>query len=186
MEFRLKGNEKLIEGFSKFVTKNKNSELIIVDRGVDSENVHNLVKKYDIQNFVKFVKGPLNSKELLEYYNSSDVIADQFELGALGSIGWETFSCKKPLLAYVNEAQYEKVYGESPPVANASNAMEVKNMLEKLTEKKFSKALGEKGYNWIIKYHSPQIFTKKIIKIYEGILDDKSIEVLQKELSSIT
>ena len=186
LEFRLKGNEKLIEGFSKFVTENKNSELIIVDRGADSENVHNLVKKYNIQNFVKFVKGPLNSKELLAYYNSSDVIADQFELGALGSIGWEAFSCKKPLLAYVNQVQYENVYGESPPVANASNAIEVKNMLEILKEKKFSKTLGEKGYEWIIKYHSPQIFTKKIIKIYELILDRKSIDVIRKELSEIT
>lgn len=186
LEFRLKGNEKLIEGFSQFVTKNKNAELIIVDRGIDSKNVHNLVKKYKIQNFVKFIKGPLNSEELLKYYNSSDVIADQFELGALGSIGWEAFSCKKPLLAYVNQTQYENVYGESPPIANASNAFEVKNMLEKLTEKEFCKTLGENGYNWIIKHHSPQIFTKKIIKIYEFILDGKSIEVLRKELSSMT
>ncbi len=183
LEWRLKGNDILINGFAKFVKDYPNSILIIVDRGIDSKKSHDLVSKLDIEKNVKFVPGPLNSTELLRYYNSADVVADQFVLGALGSIGWETFSCAKPLLAYVNEEQYSQVYGESPPITNASTSSMVNQQLHKLLDNKFRKELGSKSHSWILKHHSPIIFSKKITKLYQGILNNESIDQIRQSLS---
>ena len=183
LEWRLKGNDILFNGYAKFVKDYPNSILIIVDRGIDSKKSHDLILKLGIEKNVKFIPGPLNSTELLRYYNSADVIADQFVLGALGSIGWETFSCSKPLLAYVNEEQYSKVYGESPPISNASTSSMVSQQLHKLLDNKFRKELGNKSYSWIIKHHSPIIFSKKITKLYKGILNNESIDQIRESLS---
>ncbi|CDI06469.1 glycosyltransferase [Candidatus Nitrosotenuis uzonensis] len=166
LEFRLKGNDKLIKGYAEFVKNYPESNLIIVDRGIDSHKIHEMVKNLSIEDKVEFIDGPLNASQLLKYYNQSDVIADQFVLGALGSIGWETFSCKKPLLAFANEKQYRDVYGESPPVVNAFSSKDICISLTKLTNNEFRKEIGNKGYEWLTKYHSPVLFTEKIMKIY--------------------
>ncbi len=183
LEWRLKGNDILIKGFAKFVKDYPNSILIVVDRGIDSKKSHDLISKLDIEKNVKFVPGPLNSTDLIRYYNSADVVADQFVLGALGSIGWETFSCAKPLLAYVNEEQYSKVYGESPPMANASTSSMVTQQLHKLLDKKYRKELGSNSRSWIIKHHSSIIFSKKMARLYEGVLNNESIDQIRQSLS---
>jgi len=185
LEWRLKGNDILIKGYSQFVKQNPNSIMIIVDRGIDSQKSHDLVNKLKIENKVEFVKGPLTSSELLKYYNLSDVIADQFVLGALGSIGWEVFSCNKPLLAFVNEEQYQAVYGQSPPIANATNQETVFRQLENLQDNNFRKKIGKLGHDWLIKHHSPQIFSKKLTTLYELILNKEGIEQIRESLSKL-
>ena len=148
---------------SEFVNENPNSILIVVDRGIDSQKTHDLVKTLGMENKVLFVEGPLNSTELLHYYNLADVIADQFVLGALGSIGWETFSCAKPLLAFINEEQYRLLYGQAPPMFNALGHDNVKKQLEILMDEDTRKKIGNQAREWITKYHSTELFLKKII-----------------------
>jgi len=183
LEWRLKGNDILIKAFADFVKDHSDALLIIVDRGIDSKKTHDLVNKLSIKENVKFIPGPLNSLDLLKYYNLSDVIADQFVLGALGSIGWETFSCAKPLVAYINEKQYSDVYGEPPPLANASMPNLITKQLEILLDEKHRNHIGNKARQWVTKYHSPEIFSKKIKKLYELILNNEPIEKIQKDLS---
>lgn len=183
LDWRLKGNNIFINGFANFVKEKSNSILIIVDRGIDSKKTHDLITKLGIEKNVKFVPGPLNSTDLIRYYNSVDVVVDQFAVGALGSIGWETFSCAKPLLAYINKKQYIQVYGESPPMANASTPSMVTQQLHKLLDENFRKELGSKSRSWITKYHSPITFSKKITKLYQGVLNNEPIDQIRQSLS---
>ncbi|WP_166286177.1 glycosyltransferase, partial [Candidatus Nitrosotalea sp. FS] len=159
---------------------------VIVDRGVDSKQTHELVKSLGVENKIQFIKGPLNSTELLHYYNLSDVIADQFVLGSLGSVGWESFSCAKPLLAFVNEEQYGMLYGQSPPIANASNPSQVAKQLETLKDDKTRNTIGKQSREWIIKYHSPELFVKKIKVIYDSILQNQQSREIRNNLTKIT
>jgi len=186
LEWRLKGNDIFLKGFADFVKNNPDSLLIIIDRGIDSEKTHKLVDSLEILDKVKYVKGPLNSTDLLHYYNLTDVVADQFVLGALGSIGWETFSCSKPLLAFVHEEQYKTVYGESPPIVNASTSLEVSKGLEYLKDKKIRNDIGKEARKWIQKYHSAEIFSKKLITIYDSILQNIGVDEIKEKLSKIT
>lgn len=186
LEWRLKGNDILIKGFAKFVEDNQNSVLIIVDRGIDSQKTHQLVNSLDIESKIHFIKGPLEAERLLHYYNLADVVADQFILGALGSIGWEVFSCAKPLLAFVNEEQYTNLYGEPPPIFNASSSEDICNQLEILKDEKIKKEIGKKAHTWITKYHSPIVFSTKIQKIYESVLNGEKIDKIRTNISKIT
>lgn len=186
LEWRLKGNNVLVKGFAEFVKTNPNSILIIVDRGIDSQKTHDLVKSLGIENKSLFIKGPLNSTDLLHYYNLSDVIADQFTLGSLGSVGWESFSCAKPLLAFVNEQQYRMLYRQAPPIANASDPSDITKQLEILKDGKTRSDIGNQGRDWITKYHSPELFVKKIKIIYNSVLQNKKAEEIRSSLEKIT
>jgi glycosyltransferase involved in cell wall biosynthesis len=185
LEWRLKGNDVLVKGFAEFVKNHPDSILIIVDRGIDSQKTHDLVESLGIKNKTHFVEGPLTSTVLLYYYNLSDVIADQFTLGSLGSIGWEAFSCAKPLLAFVNEQQYCMLYGQAPPMANASNPSEVSMQLEILTDHKVRNNIGNQGREWIMKHHSPELFIKKLKTIYDSVLQNKKTEEIRNSLKKI-
>ncbi len=186
LEWRLKGNDILIRGFAQYVKDNPDSTLIIVDRGIDSQRTRQLINSLEIEEKVQFIKGPLNATQLLHYYNIADVVADQFILGSLGSISWEVFSCEKPLLASINETQYKKLYGEPPPVVNASSSQKISENLNYLTDKKTRSEIGRKSRNWIIKYHDPHLFSQKIQIIYNTIINGDDLTEVEDRLRKTT
>lgn len=185
LEWRLKGNDIFLRGFADFVKENPSSVLVIVDRGIDSEKTHELINHLDIKDKVVFIPGPLNSSELLCYYNICDVVADQFKLGSIGSIGLETFCCGKPLISFINEELHKYVYEEMPPICNARDSSEVKQQLEYLKHNEIRSRIGKQGYNWVIKYHSPKIFSQKINCIYKSVLAEEKIEEIREKILKI-
>lgn len=174
--WRHKGNDRFIRAFSKFSNTNPDAFLIIVDRGIDAKKTHSLVQNLGITNKVKFIPGPLNSSELLFYYNLADVVVDQFVVGSVGSIAWEVFSCEKPLIAYINAEYYEKLYGESPPLINAKTIEEIHESLHHLKNGKTRKELGVAARKWVTKYHSAEVFNKKLLSIYDHIISGTALD----------
>jgi len=85
--------------------------------------------------------------------------------------------------SYINEKQYRDVYGTSPPLANASTPTLIKKQLEMLLDNKIRNQLGNKARQWITKYHSPEIFSQKIKKLYKSILNNEPLEKIRKDLS---
>lgn len=184
LDWRLKGNDILIKGFAKFVKNYSNSILLIVDRGIDSEKTKNLVNSLKINDYVQYIKGPLSYSDLLNYYNKVDVVADQFFLDGIGSIGAETFSCEKPLLTYCTEETYGDLYPEPPPAVNAHTPEEILKQLELLQNKEFRNKVGKKGREWITKYRSPELISKKIIQVYEMVLKGEKIEKIREAVTN--
>jgi len=185
LDWRLKGNNIFIEGFAKFVTKNHYAKLIIIDRGIDSKRTHDLVNSLKIDNNVEFIPGPLNHQQLLQYYQSSDVIADQFIVPCIGAIGLETLSCGKSLITHCPNNAYKDNYTNEPPLLNASTSNEVFVALEKLEKSQFREDLGLQARLWIKKYHSTELYIKKLLVIYESILKRDNINELRLRLKFI-
>ena len=186
LDWNLKRNDVFLKGFSEFTKINSNSVLIIVDRGVDAEKTHQLVKSLSMQDKAIFIKGPLNSTEMLRYYNLSDVVVDQFGVGSIGAIGLETFCCAKPLITFIHEKLHESVYREVPPVCNAQNSYEITKQLEYLIDNNNRSKIGKQGYEWVIKHHSPNVFSRKIRSIYESVLNEEKIEQIHEKISQIS
>lgn len=184
--WRLKRNDILIEGFSKFVKNNKDCLLVIIDRGEDSQKTHQLVKKLELENHVKFIKGPLNSSQILEYYNSVDVVVDSFKFPAMSGITNESLCCEKPVIAYYPSSKFEGAYPEHPPIRNASTPNEICEQLEFLKDTKKRNEIGKKGREWISKYNNPELYTVKLRTIYEAVLADHNIDEIKEKLNKIT
>lgn len=182
LDWRLKGNNILIEGFSEFLKIQPQSKLLIIDRGIDAEKTHSLVSKLKIEKNIEFIPGPLNSSQLLEYYNKCDIVADQFVLDGVGGIGAEAFSCEKPLLTFCTETTYGDLYQEPPPAVNASSSVEIQKQLELLLDENFRKIMGKKGRYWITKYHSSDVLSKRLQIVYEMVLEGKKIDEIREKI----
>lgn len=181
----LKGNAILVEGFTEFVKNNRDSILIMIDRGPDSGKIHELVEKLGISKSVHFLKGPLDSVTLRNYYNTSDIVADQFIVPEIGGIGREAFCCQKPLLTRYEGEEYKKFYGEVPPAMNASNKDEIREKLEYLKDPNIREELGKRGRDWACKHYSPDGYSKRLIAIYEGVLNGQKIDKIQENITKI-
>lgn len=186
LEWRLKKNNILIEGFAKFVKKYPSSILIIVDRGIDSDKTHELVKNLNIIDKVSFIKGPLTAIELKNYYNQVDVVADSFLFPALSGITNESLCCGKPVITYYPEEEFQGVYPEQPPILNASNPTEIFQQLEILNDETKRREFSKKSYEWVSKYNDPKFYCKKLQIIYESIINGENIEKIRENLSQIT
>ncbi len=183
--WNVKGNDKLIYGFKKFIEKYPKSHLIIVDHNIDSEKTKMLVQDLDLEKFISYVKGPLNVNELKKYYNSADVVADQFLATDLGGIGREVLSMKKPLLTSCWITKYNEVFGSAPPIANASTPEEIAVQLELLTDSTFRQKIANDGYDWVHKNFNPDIISKKIQLLHQKILDGQKISHIRENLTKL-
>lgn len=178
----IKGNDKLLRGFKKFIVKFPKSRLIIVDHNIDAEKTKSLVKDLHLEKVVSYVKGPLNVNNLKKYYNNSDVVADQFLATDLGGIGREVLSMKKPLLTSCWTEKYNEAFGSSPPIVNASTPEEIATQLELLTDQNFRQKIAQEGYNWMHKNFNPDIVSKKLQFLYEKILENQKISIIRENL----
>ena len=184
--WRLKNNQFLIEAFSKFIQEYKDGLLVMIDRGHDIEKTKQLISKLDLENYVKFVKGPLNSSQMLEMYNSSDVIVDAFKFPAMSGITNESLCCEKPVITYYPKEEFEGAYPEHPPVLNASTSEEIYENLLKLHDKKRRQEIGKKGREWIKRYNDPESYPKKLKLIYESVIAGEKIEQIRDKLQKTT
>ncbi|MFM7796460.1 MAG: glycosyltransferase family 4 protein, partial [Candidatus Nitrosotenuis sp.] len=134
LEFRIKKNQNLLLGFEKYIKKYPDSRLIIVDRGVDSDNTHELVNRLKIQNNVEFIPGPLDKAKMVEFYTNSDIVADQFGIGSMGTVALESMLYGKPLIMYIDIESHRKLYGSVPPLVSARTPDEIYRGLVYLSE----------------------------------------------------
>ena len=179
-----KGNDIIVKGFAKFVKKNPDSILIIIDKNrIDSQRTKILVEDLGISEKVQFVNGPLNRLELEEYYNKSDVVIDQVKNGSMGAIALETMLCEKPLIVYIKEDEFKKVFPRLPPVFNVKSDDDISNQLEKLLDSELRRIRGKEGRQWVIENHSGEVISKKLQLIYELVLDGKDISKIREAIS---
>jgi glycosyltransferase involved in cell wall biosynthesis len=164
-----KGNDKMIRAFGEFVKKYPNAKLIMVAWSVDEIKSKNLVKELKLENNVIWIK-PVPKNELIEYYNASDIVLDQFTLGSWGTSTPEAMSCGKPVLMFYKKEYILRAFGEEPPILNSFTEDEIlKNMLLLASDKKNREKFGSEGRKWIIKTHSPRIVAEKHLEVLNSI-----------------
>jgi glycosyltransferase involved in cell wall biosynthesis len=183
--WNVKGNDILIKGFKKFIQYYPQSNLILIKHGQDSKKSETLIKKLNLEKNITFLEGTLNHNELKKMYNSSDIIADQFLIGELGGIGREALCMKKPLLTCCWMDKYIELFSDKPPVAHASTPEQVNEQLLLLSNKKYRDRISQDGYSWICKHYNPDTISKKIIFLYEEILNNTHIETIKEKIMNI-
>ncbi len=183
LDWKTKGNDKIVKGFSKFIKNYPNSLLRIIDRGIDSQRTHDLVSKLDLNDKTQFIKGPLDTLEIIKNYRESDVIADQFSIGEFGSIGRETLCIGKPLLGSYHIDKYEKIFGKMPPLINAQTPEEISEKLQFLTDNRFKSKIGQEGRDWAIRYHSSNSIVKKLKIIYDSVLNSEKPSSIRQKIA---
>ena len=155
----------------------------MINRGSDFQKSKMILEKENILDKVTIIPKAVPQYNLIEYYNKSDVVVDQFLVDSTGLIGQEAMAYEKPLIQLVNEELYQKFYSEIPPILNASNEKQIYDKLVLLKENaSLAKNIGIKSREWLLKYHNTEKIIKKYIYLYQAIADNVSFKTLKNEI----
>ncbi len=159
-----KGNETLLKGLRFFIDKYKIEDICIIvpERiySTDAELFKKEAKDLNLENHVVWIKGQtnegFNKQEMVALYSCSDLVADEFGVGAFGSIVVEAAACSRPVMCYVKEEIMKQLYPWHPIISvntPESIADEIANLY---FNEEYKKELGERSRKWAEEFHSPE------------------------------
>jgi glycosyltransferase involved in cell wall biosynthesis len=168
-----KGQDKLIRAFSSFIGADgpKESLLVLVEWGEDIAKSKELIAKLNLGDYVRWI--PIMSKPMLvEWINKATVVADQFNLGSSGTAGFEAMACGKPVLIYLSQSHFSRVYDEFPPVLNVRTEEEIIRSLEMCRSKKARDEVGRESREWVAKYHDSRSVARTHLELYKRFFSE--------------
>jgi len=172
----VKGNDRLIRAFGKFINNGYKAKLDMVDWGTpeDTEQSRNMIKRLGIEENVQWLN-PASKPRLIQLYNQSDAVFDQFGRsdqsgGSYGTTAPEAMACGKPVVMYLEQYWNRKCYGEIAPVLNARTPDEIFEAMVALTDPDFRRRLGDKGRRYVIQHHSSETIARQYVRLYEETL----------------
>ena len=125
----------------------------------------NILEKEGIEIDLVILEGKPHS-EVIVLIKKSDIIADQFIIGAYGRFAIEAMAYGKPVLCYLRENLFDKnpIWRECP-IVNA-NPDDLKEKLKELIINKNKRIeIGKKSRYYVEKYHSVEYVVGKLESI---------------------
>lgn len=192
----LKGNDKFIKAYARFVKDKKpNALLVAIEKGNDLDESKKLISELGIESRVEWVKEM--NKDGIRAFNSLQnvIVVDQFwhnqwykkypsdhtkpRMG-FGSGSIEALSAGRSLItAFFDEDFYD---GNHPPILSAFTEEEIYNRLVESIEMgaEGRKLLGQKGYEFVKKYHDWENAVELHIECLKEILKERKSSALGK------
>lgn len=167
MVFDVKGNDRMLRAFVKYIQSGKKANLTLVDWGYseDAEEAHRIVDP--VKDWVRWVQ-PMSKPRLIAEYQKCDAVLDQFTLGASGTTGFEAMSCGAPLMIYFAPSAAEH-FGEAPPCVNASTEEEILAGFEALESDTLRRHLGEAGRDFVKRHLSYPVVGTCLKELYDEV-----------------
>jgi hypothetical protein len=142
---------------------------ILIEWGHKVEQSKTLVNTLGIADRIAWVP-PQNAAGMAAYIKASDVLADQFFLGAWGSTMPRALYFGTPAMLYVNESVHRWCFPEMPPVVNTGTSEEVYDGLCRLLDENYRRDLTARGRAWYDTYHSNGVIAEGFIGAMRDVL----------------
>ena len=125
-----------------------------------------LKKEYSVK---LIVANNIPHGEMLTYYNSVDVVLDEFKYHILCYVSLEGMACEKPV---INSFNFWEYYETPPPVLSAHSPRQIYLYLTMLLEDpELRMKLGKLGRGFVKKVYDANIVAKKIFNIYREVTE---------------
>ena len=147
-----KGNDRFIRSFAKAVANGLNADCVILERGPDVLAAKRLIGELDVEKYFKWKKHLTHEQLSLEISNA-DVVVDQFDVGGLGGIAFQSMSLAKPVMIYLQEKSQRVLYADIPPVLNCFTGDDIYKVIMKCQNKEALSGLGRRAEEWIKSNH---------------------------------
>jgi glycosyltransferase involved in cell wall biosynthesis len=164
-----KGNDIFLSGFARFAKEcEPRAKVILVRWGTRVEQTLSLIEKLGIAANVHWIS-PQPHRAMVRLICGSDLVADQFVLGAFGNIMPMALFCGRPAMLFLDGKLHDWCFEEMPPVVNAASPLEVFNGLNELhASASFAHDLVNRGSRWYSAYHSNERIGKILETAYAG------------------
>ena len=129
-----------------------------------------MLSKMQIADRVHWID-PVPGPALARYMAATEVVADQFYLGAFGAITPRALCLGTPPLLHLDEAGHRWAFPETPPVMNASMPEEIAAVLTRgYDDRAWLRDLGRRGRDWYARCHSNDVVRRALLDTYADVL----------------
>jgi len=149
-----KANDQFLRAFGELRRQGYRVGLVCCSWGQNVSQTRKLLDDYGCTPYVKWVS-PLAIIAFERMCLASDVVVDQFKLGAFGGILFKAMAVGAPILTYLDVERVKAQYPETPPVINCLETKEIViRVAELIEDRERLQSLSEQGRAWIKCYHS--------------------------------
>jgi len=167
-----KGNDRLIVAFARYLRRKPTALLLLVewaDSANDLRSTKRLVSDLKIQDSITWLP-VMNKNKLVELYNLSTAVFDQFIFGAFGTTVPEAMACAKPVVGYAEATYWKHLHGSVPPVLNCRTVDEIHERMVELEDPSYCEKAGLAARDWVEKTCSLEKVAQAQIASYKEIL----------------
>lgn len=163
------GVDLLIEAFNEVLEKN--SLLLIAGRGHYEIALKELVKKYNLEERVKFL-GFISDQSLPEYYALSDVtVMPTVALEGFGLTTIESFACGTPVVGTPSSANKEVIGKISNTLLSENiDSKTLAKLLNNVITKTSILPTSSECREYVVKNYAPEIFASNIMKLFKDTI----------------
>lgn len=173
-----KGNDRLIRAFARFVNKERPKALLVmVAWGQMVEASKALVAEIGISERVMWLD-PQPMPIVLRYVAASDLLADQFVIGAWGAIMPHGMMLGIPTMLYLNEDVHRWCFPQMPPVLNARTEDEIYAGLLRATDSAYRAQIMLDGVAWYDAFHSESVVGARLLDSIAKTLRPEPIDLI--------
>lgn len=168
-----KGNDIFFKGLAEAVRMLPGAfQVTLVDgKTGEDERSRQLLHTLELDNIVSWVPRMPRS-ELIAHYQDSDLVVDGLVHGAYGYSPLEALSCGTPVLMYVVENHYTKIFGEDVPIINAQTPAQVAERLVYYADHPDELiTVGQQSRDYAMRQHSEAAMVPRFITVFESLLD---------------
>lgn len=152
--FADKANHLFLGAFCDLRNQGMNIGLICCEWGSNVKESKAILDQRMCSKHVKWVK-PFPVVAFERTCLASDIVIDQFKLGAFGGVLIKCMAVGRPVLTFLEEKQVLKQYVKLPPVINCRTQKEITDAIAHFFHNRQKlKKLGEESRAWIKKYHN--------------------------------
>jgi hypothetical protein len=178
-----KGTDKLLKAVSEL--RNQDGlkiGLVLVKWGAHIERAEKLISELGLEDCCAFVD-PMPRINLQKFMSHFDIVSDQFDYDAFGSLTIRTLEQGMPLLSREIGPQAAKLMGRKPPVLGASTTSEIAAQLrtawstiETMGREEFLLHHRIAGREWILRRHHHQFTAALQLERYAALLSHGSTD----------
>lgn len=177
-----KGNDIIIRAFARFVREvNDKALLVLIRWGQSVDASEKLIAHLGILARVKWLE-QLPMRGVSAHVAASDVLVDQFVIGAWGGVMPHGMMLGKPTMLYLNEDIHRWCLPEMPPVLNAMDDETAFQGLEKGVSADYQAEIAIAGPRWYRQYHSEQAVGGRLLDSFSSVLSQREGQVREQDL----
>lgn len=168
-----KANDVFLRGFARFVADvNPRAAAVLVRWGRSVAATRQLAIELRIASRIHWIP-PQPNRAMVRWIHASDVVADQFLVGAFGGITPKALACGRPVLLKLDEDVHRWCFAEAPPVLNAADEHAVFDALRRTyLQPGSARDLGARGQEWYRRHHSNDVIRERLLSVYASTLAD--------------
>lgn len=165
-----KGNDRLFDGLQRLFAARPRAAAVFVTWGQRLAETRARLAELGIAHRVRWID-PVPGPALARYMAASDVVADQFFLGAFGAITPRALFLGTPPLLHLDVDAHRWCFPEPPPVLNAEHGPQIADVLQRAYDDRGWLAdVGRRGREWYARAHSGAVVRARLIETYNRVM----------------